>query len=98
MGQYTSLSEMVEIIEKWLVAIPDIKVRLLRTIEEEDIVIAHWRAEGTHQKELHGVAPQGKPLSYQGVSMYRFVEGKVVEYWAYLDSWTLDAQMKGEGA
>ncbi|MCH9626994.1 MAG: hypothetical protein S4CHLAM2_06280 [Chlamydiales bacterium] len=94
LGQFKSREEMTETIQKWILAIPDLNVTLLHTLEDNDIVVSHWRATGTHQKALNGIEAQGKPITYQGMSMYRLENEKVIEYWAYLDSWTLEKQMR----
>ena len=95
LGQFKSPEEMSETVNKWVTAIPDIHIELLNTLEDNGIVVSHWKAKGTHMKDLNGIKAKGNPVEYQGVSMYRLENGKVVEYWAFLDSWTLEQQMKG---
>ena len=97
LGNTQTPRDMKETVQKWVTAIPDIHVTLLHTLEENGLVISHWKAEGTHQKELNGIPARGNPVSYNGVSMYRFENGKVVEYWAYLDTWVLTRQMIDRG-
>lgn len=94
LGEFKSREEMTETIQKWILAIPDLNVTLLHTLEDNDIVVSYWRATGTDQKALNGIEAQGNPITYQGMSMYRLENEKVVEYWAYLDSWTLEKQMR----
>ena len=98
LGQFRTAAEMKETVRKWIEAIPDIQVRLLHTLEDQQIVVSHWEAKGVHRKELNGLAGSGNPVQYQGVTMYRFENGKVVEYWAYLDSWSLEQQAKAARA
>lgn len=94
LGQFKTRKQMSETVEKWLTALPDIQVDLIHTLEEDGIVTSHWRSKGTHQKDINGIKANGNPVEYQGVTVYRFENGKVVEYWAYLDSWSLEQQMK----
>lgn len=94
LGQFKSPKEMSDTVSKWITAIPDIQVDLLNTMEDNGIIVSHWQAQGTHQKDLNGIKANGNPVTYQGVSMYRFENNQVVEYWAFLDSWTLEHQMK----
>ncbi len=94
LGQFKSREEMSEIVSKWITAIPDLRINLLNTLEDNDIVISHWKAKGMHQKTLNGFKANGNLVEYQGISMYRLENEKVVEYWAFLDSWTLEQQMK----
>ena len=93
LGNYQSVQAMKETVEKWLKAIPDLQVSLLNTLEENDLVVSHWQAKGTHQHDFNEIAAKGNPVEYQGVTMYRMENGQVTEYWAYLDSWTLQSQM-----
>ncbi len=95
LGQYKSPQEMVDTVDKWITAIPDIKVDLLNPLEDNGIVVSHWKAQGTHQKDLNGIKAKGNSVAYQGVSMYRLENNKIIEYWAFLDSWTLEQQMRG---
>lgn len=95
LGNFITSEQMKETVQKWLTAIPDIQVDLLHMFEDNGLVVSHWKAQGTHQEELNGRESQNQPVDYQGVTIYRLEDGKVVEYWAYLDSWTLDSQIKG---
>lgn len=94
LGQLKTSAEMLETVKEWINAIPDIKVELLHTLEENGIVVSHWKATGTHKSDLNGRQASGNPVSYHGVTMYRLENGKVKEYWAYLDSWSLEKQMQ----
>jgi steroid delta-isomerase-like uncharacterized protein len=93
LGKFQSPSEMSETVKKWITAIPDIHVELMNTVEENGLVVSHWKAKGKHQGTINDIQAQGNPVEYRGVSIYRMEDGKVVEYWAYLDSWTLEQQM-----
>jgi len=96
LGNFKTPQAMRDIVQKWVTAIPDIQVTFLNTVEENGLVVSLWSAKGTHQKELNGMQGTGKPLDYQGVTLYRLENGKIVEYWAYVDSLTLENQMKGK--
>ncbi|MBI1763434.1 MAG: ester cyclase [Acidobacteria bacterium] len=39
----------------------------------------HWTVTGTHVGEFNGIAPTGKQFTLDGVSIYRFANGKLVE-------------------
>jgi len=95
LGQFQSPQEMSDTVSKWITAIPDIQVDLLNTLEDNEIVVSHWKAQGTHQNDLNGIKANGNPVTYQGLSIYRLENNKIVDYWAFLDSWTLEQQMKG---
>ena len=48
-------------------------------ISEGDTVMARWSCHGTHKGDLNGIAPTGKPFTISGVSIARFVNGKMSE-------------------
>lgn len=88
LGNFVSPQKMKETVEKWLTAIPDIRVDLLHTLEDDGVIASHWKAKGTHRHEINGITASNQPVEYQGVTMYRLENGKIVEYWAYLDGFS----------
>ena len=49
-------------------------------IAEGDKVVLRWSFSATHQGEFTpGIRPTGKRLKWTGISIYRIVDGKVVE-------------------
>ncbi len=95
LGTFRSADEMYKIVSKWLEVLPDMQVTCLHTVEGDGIVTSHWESKGTCSGEFHGVDAQGRCVEYQGVTLYRFDQGKVVEYWAYIDSDLLKKQVLG---
>jgi predicted ester cyclase len=61
-------------------AIPDFDAELQQQVVEGDQVATHWIFSGTHEGELFGVAPTGKAVRFQNVSIARVEGGKVVQY------------------
>jgi steroid delta-isomerase-like uncharacterized protein len=55
-------------------------------IAEGDKVAACWTVTGTHQGELMGIPPSGKEVTFTGMTIHRFADGKIVENW-----WSYDA-------
>jgi predicted ester cyclase len=43
--------------------------------------MTRWRMRGTHQGEFRGIAPTGEKVEINGIGIFRFSEGKVVESW-----------------
>ena len=48
-------------------------------IGEGDYVAARWRAQATQQGALGSVPATGKPVSWMGISVFRLIEGKILE-------------------
>lgn len=85
LGDFHGPQAMKDVVHAWLRGFPDLRVENDSITAENDLVTIHWRASGTHKGEFKGRQPTGKTISYSGVTLYRIKEGKIVEYWAYLD-------------
>ncbi len=48
-------------------------------IAEGDKVMLRWTWQATHQGEFWGVAPTGKQITYEGISILRLADGKIVD-------------------
>jgi len=70
----------------YLMAFPDFRVTVEDTVAEEDEVAIRWTMNGTHLGELMGIPATGTKATYTGITIYRFADGKIVEYW-----WAYDA-------
>jgi steroid delta-isomerase-like uncharacterized protein len=74
-------------------ALPDQEVSVDFLVSEDDTVVDHWTATGTHQGEFMGIPPTGSPVAVTGISIYRFKGGKVAEEWTEFDGIGMLAQM-----
>ena len=74
-------------------AIPDLRITLEEDIAEGDKVVSRWRAQGTHQGELMGIAPTGNRVMITGITIHRIEEGKIVEEWENWDALGLMQQI-----
>ncbi len=66
--------------------LPDAHTTIEDLIAEGDKVVKRWTVRGTHQGELMGIPPTGKPVTRAGVTIYRLEGGQIVEGW-----WTYDS-------
>jgi predicted ester cyclase len=48
-------------------------------IVEGDMIATRWVFHGTHQGDYYGVAPTGKQVTFTGISISRFAEGRMVD-------------------
>jgi steroid delta-isomerase-like uncharacterized protein len=62
-------------------AYPDFNGRIDRVIGEGDLVAKQYTANGTHKGEFAGLPPSGNKVSFTGVTIYRFENGKIAESW-----------------
>ena len=65
--------------------IPDLKFEALRMVAEGDLVTIHWRSTGT--------SAEAKPINVEGISIFRYDDGMIVESWDIVDRITLLRQM-----
>lgn len=61
--------------------LPDMTTTLEYVIGEGDRVVKRWIVRGTHQGDLMGIPPTGKPVIYSGITIYRIEGGKIAEGW-----------------
>jgi steroid delta-isomerase-like uncharacterized protein len=60
-------------------ALPDVESEVHETIAEGDKVVTRWTIRGTQTGELNGIPPTGKYVTLSGITIFRIVDGKVVE-------------------
>jgi steroid delta-isomerase-like uncharacterized protein len=74
-------------------AFPDLRLTVEDMIAEGETVVVRWSCRGTHKGDLGGIAPTGKQFTISGVSIARFVNGKMVEGWVNWDALGLMQQL-----
>lgn len=74
-------------------AFPDLKVSVDRIIAEGDMVSLHWSAVGTNTVAVPGFPGEGKRVAIDGMSFFRFADGKIVEEWSTYDNLTILKQL-----
>lgn len=76
-------------------AFPDLQLMIEEQIAEGDMVATRWTASGTHKGDLFGISPTGKQTTVGGMTIDRFMGGKIVESW---DNWDALGLMQQLGA
>jgi predicted ester cyclase len=63
-------------------AFPDIFYKVIRMVEENDYVVAHWKALGTNTG-ISSYIPvaTNKSIEIEGVTIYKLIDGKIAEEW-----------------
>lgn len=88
-----TLEEDNESGKTWRTAFPDLQVRIERTVAEGDLVAVHWSATGTNTVAAGGMPGKGKRARMEGMTFFRFTNGRIVEEWSVLDIATLARQI-----
>lgn len=66
-------------------AFPDIDHVIHDSIVGDETVVFRWSATGTHEGDCSGIEPTGREMHLQGIEIYRFENGKLIESWATVD-------------
>jgi steroid delta-isomerase-like uncharacterized protein len=74
-------------------AFPDLQIQIDDLIAEGDQVVGRVTARGTHRGEFMGIAPTGKPVSFNAIDVVRIAGGKIVERWSQADNLGLLQQL-----
>lgn len=75
-------------------AFPDLQVTLEDLIAKGDKVWAYIVMRGTHKGDFMGMKPTGKEIEINGIDIFRFVNGKVVEHWGMKDGLAMMQQLE----
>lgn len=74
-------------------AVPDLRVMVDRLIGEGDLVAVHWRARGTNSVAAAGMPGKGATMEVEGMTIFRFRDGRIVEEWSLTDRLALMNQL-----
>ncbi|MEV7868838.1 ester cyclase [Streptomyces sp. NPDC088124] len=66
-------------------AFPDLHIEVEHVVATDDEVAFAYTITGTHLGELMGHAATGRTVSYRGMQISRFADGKLVERWGSSD-------------
>ena len=79
--------------KEWRKAVPDLKVTIERTVSAKDLVAVHFRASGTNTVAAAGLPGTGRRMTIEGMTFFRFVDGRIAEEWSILDMANLQRQL-----
>jgi steroid delta-isomerase-like uncharacterized protein len=66
-------------------ALPDMRMRVNQILAERDLVGVHWTASGTNTQAGMGFPATGKTIKIDGMTLFRFRDGKICEEWSAWD-------------
>lgn len=82
-----------ENVEMVRTAFPDLEVNTEDLIVEGNRVVTRYTLTGTHEGPLMGIEPTGNEVEFEGISIGRFEDGKVVEGWSNIDVFGMMQQL-----
>jgi predicted ester cyclase len=74
-------------------AFPDWRSDAEHMVAEDDLVVEHFVAHGTHRGSVMGETPTGQDVALRGIHIFRIANGKIVERWGRLDDLGLLQQL-----
>jgi len=77
-------------------AFPDLEVRVLMTVAEDDKVAAHQRWRGTHHGEFLGMPATGKKVEFTSTAILLIHDGLIAQAWDEVDLLGLQLQLRDE--
>jgi predicted ester cyclase len=84
-----SLEAWEKLVSEYHGAFSNSMVRILMQIAEGNFVATQWQITATQTGNYVGHAPSGKTVTWTGVSIDRFEDGKIVESWVNWDKYSL---------
>ena len=86
--------EGLEMLGKGVVAaFPDVHATVEELLATGDKVIERTSAGGTSRGPFNGIPPNGKPVRWTEIHIYRLHDGKIVEHWGEIDLMAILAQL-----
>jgi predicted ester cyclase len=68
---------------------PDLVITIEDLIAEGDTVMLRFTARGTQEAEFRGIPASGEQMSWGGLQLFNFVDGKIVEHLIAAESLSL---------
>jgi predicted ester cyclase len=94
-GIHTDAS--LEVDQGWargeLQAFPDLRMTVVKTVAENDLVTILWIFRGTHARNGYGgFPPTGTYMEFRGTTIFRVLDGRIVEEWTTFNQWSAYSQ------
>lgn len=80
-------------VRRILAAFPDAHNHIDDMVAEGDRVVTRWTMTGTHSGDGLGFPATGRAIRIQGITIARFVDGRVAEHWSFRDDLAMLRQL-----
>ena len=74
-------------------AFPDIHFTIVDQVAEDNKIVTHWSATGTHKDEFKNIPATGKRVTFNAMDIDKVSNGKFVECWTNVDELGLMQQL-----
>ena len=82
-----------ELLAGYHAAFSNSRNEVLMQLAEGDLVATRWRFTAVQSGDYEGLAPTGKEVTWTGVQIDRFENGKIAESWVDWDKFSLFVQL-----
>jgi predicted ester cyclase len=82
LGSIEGRDNLIALLRSFIGALPDLNAQEQDIVADRDTVAVRFVVEATHEGELLGIAPTGRPVRWDAVDVYRVRDGKISEEWA----------------
>jgi steroid delta-isomerase-like uncharacterized protein len=79
--------------EGWRRMAPDLRMEVLHLVADCEYVAAHFEGTGTNTGEGNGFPATGRALRVRGMTIFRLVDGRIIEEWTSFDQYALLQQL-----
>jgi len=87
------IGEFKQYVNRIRAAFPDFHNHIEELISEGQKVVARLTYTGTHRGELFGFSGTGRKVTYHGIAIFQFQEGKIVSGYVLGDTESLKRQI-----
>lgn len=87
------LAEWTATVQGYQKAFPKTDVEIILQLADGDYVTSRWRFTATQEGVYLGRAPAGKTVTWTGIQIDRFDDGKIAESWVNWDMYSMFKQL-----
>lgn len=84
-GDIQGWEKVADLLKAWHKGFPDLVINHTGSFSENDTVIIQWEFNATHLGEFKSWPATGKKVSNRGMTVYRVLNGKIIQYRTYID-------------
>lgn len=89
------IDQFIPFYERFLATFPDMYIKVEDVIGEGDKTAVRLTATGTHTGDAMGLAPTNRKVTFSGIILTRWKDGKIIEAWNEFDAWGMMQQLTG---
>lgn len=75
--------QIVDLVDAQKVSFEDYRLVVDRVVADQECVAVAWTITGKHVKDFFGYPATNKAISFSGITLHRFADGRSQEAWGY---------------